>query len=682
MKRIVVTLLLLVFAFPALAQRRPITFEDLAAVRRVGPPALSPDGKWIAYELSTIDLEANRRLSAIYLISAAGGAPRKITEGSAQDENPVWSPDGKTIAYVSNQQGNPKQIYLLEVASGTTRQLSRLLHGASMLKWVPDGSGLVLVSDIYPDCGVVPDCAEKMQEAQEKSPVRANRIDSLLYRHWNSWQAATRTHILFHPLDGPPRDLTPGTFDAPPFSVGARASFDVSPDSTELVYASNTDPDAATSTNSDLFIVPLAGGEPLRITTRTGADDSPAYSPDGRFIAYRSQARPGYESDLWELHLYDRKEETSRRLAENFPYWVDSIRWLPDGKSLIVTALERGKNAMFEVRLRDQKWSRLYAQGSASGVQISPDGRNRLYFQRSSLIRPAEIFSLGWRAEAANQLTRENDPLLAQLTLGEVSEFWTKGADATLIHSLMVKPPGFDPGQKHPGLVLIHGGPQSAFTDSWGYRWNPQLFAARGYVVLMPNPRGSTGYGQSFVEQISRDWAGKVYEDLMNAVEVFGAFPYIDSSRLGAAGGSYGGYMVNWILGHSDRFRALLSHAGIFNLTSFYGATEELWFPEWEFGGAPWDNPEMYERWSPHRFVLQFKTPTLVSHGELDFRVPIGEGLQLFTALQRRGVPSRLLYFPDEGHWILKPLNSRLWYQTVLDWFDSYLKADGTFMPH
>ena len=668
MKQALIAILIAISAAAA-----PITFQDLAAIRRVGVPRLSPDGRWVAYDLSVIDLPANKRSSAVYLIPAAGGTPKKITDGMAQDEEPVWSPDGKTIAYVSNREGGPKQIYLYDVASETSKKLSSLLAGAANLVWAPDGSGLVFTSDIYPDCGVDVDCAEAAEKTAESSLVKARVIDSLLFRHWNAWQAATRSHILFHPLQGEPRDLTPGKFDVPPFSVGGGIDFGISPDSRELAYTSNTDPDSALSTNSDIFLVPLEGGKSRRITTRAGADSLPAYSPDGRWIAYRSQQRAGYESDLWELRLYDRQTGVDRRVAPEFPHGVDSLTWTPDGRAVVVTAEENSRHAIFQIRVADGSWGRLHSQGSSGGIQLSRDG-GRMFFQRSSLSRPPEIYSMSHRGEIANQLTHENDVLFSRLDLGQVSDFWTKGAEAALVQSLMVKPPGFDGSRRYPLLVLIHGGPQGAWSDSWSYRWNAQMFAARGYVVLMPNPRGSTGYGQSFVEEISRDWAGKVYEDFMNAVDVVVAMPFVDGSRTGAAGGSYGGYMINWIMGHTDRFNALLSHAGVFNLVSFYGATEELWFPEWEFGGTPWDNPEFYEKSSPHKFVKAFKTPTLVSHGELDYRVPIGEGFQLFTALQRRGVPSRLLHFPDEGHWVLKPQNSRLWYETVLEWFDRWVR--------
>lgn len=670
MKRIAVVVLTTLLAAAA-AFATPITFEDLAAIKRIGAPHLSPDGKWIAYDMSTIDLAGNARRSGVYLMPSVGGTGKLISDGTKQDEAPVWSPDGKTIAWISNRDGSTKQVYLYDVASGKSRKLTNLRNGAGGVKWAPDGKALVLVSDVYPDCGVAPDCTKSTAEALEKQPTKARVINSLLFRHWNTWQEATRAHIIYYPLTGEPRDLTPGAFDAPPFSLGGGDEFDVSPDGRELVYARDTEARPELSTNSDLFLVPIAGGEAKRITTRTGADTSPSYSPDGKYIAWRSQARAGYESDLWELWLYERATGTTRRLAADFPNWIQSATWAPNSRSIFITAPEKGDNVIYEITL-DGAARKLSNDGSAGHIEVSPDGQT-LYLDWSSLDRPADIYSLR-RGGTLNRLTAHNDALLGRLDLGETSDVYWAGADNAQIQSHFIKPPNFDPSKKYPAIVLIHGGPQGAWSDSWSYRWNPQMFAARGYVVIAPNPRGSSGFGQKFVEEISRDWAGKVYVDLMNGVTWLSSLPYVDANRLGAAGGSYGGYMVNWILGHSDLFKALVSHAGVYNLESMYGVTEELWFPEWEFGGNPWDNPELFQKWSPHRFAKNFNTPTLVVHGELDFRVPIGEGIQLFTTLQRRGVPSRFLYFPDEGHWVLKPQNSKLWHEQVLGWFDRYLK--------
>jgi dipeptidyl aminopeptidase/acylaminoacyl peptidase len=679
MKRFCLALALLALAAAAAAQH-PINFEDLASVHRIGAPQLSPDGRWIAYDVSTPDLAANKSFSGVYVMPAAGGAPKLISDAKHQDNGPAWSPDGRTIAYVSNRDGGAHQVYLYDVATQQSRKVSDLQGGAGSVKWMPDGTAVLVVSDIYPDCGVDPSCIKDKTTAEGARPTKARVLTSLLYRHWKAWQEPTRSHIVYVPLaGGAPRDLTPGAFDAPPFSIGGGDEFDVSPDGKELVYARDTEEHPETSTNSDLFLVPIASPAgaaaiaPKRITTRKGADTSPKYSPDGRWIAWRSQARAGYESDLWELWLYDRVNGQTRRLAPSFDNWIESVAWSPDSKSIFVTAPEKSKVAIYEIGVADGMPRLVWNEASADGVTLARDGRN-IYFSRSSLSHPADIVSLVRGGRTATPLTHENDALFSQLALGAASDVWYTGAAGAQVQALLVKPVNYDASKKYPGLVLIHGGPQGAWSDAWSYRWNPQLFAARGYAVIMPNPRGSTGYGQKFVEEISGDWGGKVYTDIMNGVDQFTAMTYVDGSRLGAAGGSYGGYMVDWILGHSDRFKALVSHAGVYDLESMYGVTEELWFPEWEFKGTPWDNPELYGKWSPNRSVKNFKTPTLVTHGEIDFRVPINQGLELFTALQKRGIPSKMLYFPDEGHWVLKPQNSKLWYSTVGAWFDQYLK--------
>ncbi|MEA2571704.1 MAG: hypothetical protein QOI24_3705 [Acidobacteriota bacterium] len=673
MRKIVLTLVLLVTA-AASAQQHPMSFADLAAVKRIGTPRVSPDGLWVVYDLSTIDLGGNKRTSAIWLVPAARGEARQITDGVKQDESPSWSPDGKSIAYVSNRESDPKQIYVYDIASAKSRRVTSLSGGAGSFKWLPDGSGWLVTSDVYPECGVDPACAKSHADADASKPSGARILTGLLYRHWKSWQDPTRTHVVFAPLapTAAARDLTPGPFNAPPFSVGGGDEFDISPDGKELVYASDTQKNPETSTNSDIFTVALTDGTPKRITTRTGADTAPEYSPDGKYIAWRSQSRSGYESDQFELWLYDRQSGTSSRLAGAFANNVESTTWAPDSRSIFITTAEKGRHPIYEITLKDGATRQVWNDGSADALSISRDGKT-IVFTRSTLETPADVWAMS-RTGAPKKLTTHNDALLQSIAMGATSDLWYTGADNAQVQALLVTPPNYDPAKKYPAIVLIHGGPQGNWAQAWSYRWNPQLFAARGYVVLMPNPRGSTGYGQKFVEEISRDWGGKVYVDLMNGVDKLAALPYVDANRLGAAGGSYGGYMVDWILGHSTRFKALVSHAGVYNLESMYGVTEELWFPEWEFAGNPWDNPELYEKWSPNKFVKNFATPTLVTHGELDFRVPINQGLELFTALQKRGIPSKLVYFPDEGHWILKPQNSKLWYSVVGDWFDQFLK--------
>jgi dipeptidyl aminopeptidase/acylaminoacyl peptidase len=667
-------IVILLFISTAAFAQRGLRFEDLVSLHRIGAPQISPNGQWLAYDVSTPDLAANKSFSGVYLLPSVGGTPKLISDGKHQDNSPVWSSDGLTIAYLSNRDGGAHQVYLYNVAEGTSRKETDLAGGAGAVKWLPDGSGLVVVSDIYPDCGVDPACIKDKTTAEGNAPTKARVLTGLVYRHWKAWQEPTRSHIVYVPFhDGAPRDLTPGAFDAPPFSVGGGDEFDVSPDGKELVFARDTGQHPEVSTNADLFLVPIGGGEPKRITTRTGADTSPHYSPDGRWIAYRSQARAGYESDLWELWLYDRTTGTAHRVGADFNDWIESAQWSPDSKSMFVIAPNQGRDVVYEVSL-DGKFSRIDGYGSTSALAVSPNGQT-LYCARSGLIGPTEIYAVSKRTSAVERLTHENDALLTSIRMGMTHDvFWT-GAEGARVQGHLMTPPGFDQTKKYPAIVLIHGGPQGAWSDAWSYRWNPEIFAARGYVVLMPNPRGSSGFGQKFLEEVSGDWGGKAYVDIMNGVDMLAALPYVDGTRIGAAGGSYGGYMVDWILGHTDRFKALVSHAGVYDLKSEYGVTEELWFPEWEFKGNPWDNPELYQKWSPDNFVKNFKTPTLVTHGELDFRVPINQGLELFTALQRRGIPSKMVYFPDEGHWVLKPQNSKLWYQTVGDWFDQWLKT-------
>jgi len=673
MKRLIVAASMMTLAAVLSAATHPMTFNDMASIRRIGSAQLSPDGQWLVYVGTTADLAANKSRSSLFLVPTAGGVSKPLTDPGHLDQSPMWSPDGKSIAFVSDRGGDTTQIFVVDISSGSIVRTDGLAGGASAIKWVPDGSGLLATSDIYPDCGVDPQCAKSRTDTADASPVKARVIDSLLYRHWKTWQGPTRSHVLFVPLRGKPIDLTPGRFDAPFFSLGGGDEFDISPDGKEVVYTRNTDDQQAISTNSDLFLASIAGGESVRITDRKGADTAPHYSPDGKWIAYLSQGRAGYESDLWELTLFNRATHTSTRTAKDVVNGIASITWAPDSKSIFITTEEKSKGPIDEVSLPSGTVRRIYGEGSSDSVLVSPDGRT-LYFGRSSLTRPTDLFSVSRTGGTATQLTHDNDTLLSTIQMGEVSDIWYTGAENAKIQALMVKPPNFNPNNKYPGLVLIHGGPQGAWGDAWSYRWNPEMFAAAGYVVMMPNPRGSTGYGQKFVEEISGDWGGKAYTDIMNGVDKLAALPYVHPGRLGAAGGSFGGYMIDWILGHTDRFKALVTHDGVYDLESMYGATEELWFPEWEFKGTPWDSPELYQKWSPNRFVKNFKTPTLVVHGELDYRVPVTQGMELFTALQRRGIPSRFLYFPDEGHWVLKPQNSKLWYQTVIGWLDGYLK--------
>jgi dipeptidyl aminopeptidase/acylaminoacyl peptidase len=661
----------------AFAQSKsPMTFDDLMAVKRVGDAQISPDGARVAYVVNNIDKNLNRGKNSIWVVPATGGSPQQLITSDKSDFSPRWSADGKWLAFLSSREGAP-QIFVAGADGSNPRKITNVPEGVSEFIWSPNGKLFAFTTDVYPECQTL-DCVAKRGEAEEKSKVKAVVTDHLLFRHWNEFKRGKRSHLFVASVEGgEPKDLTPGDYDTPPFSLGDPTAFDFSPDSTEIAFARNTDKVEAISTNNDLFLVSVNGGEAKRVTgSNPGSDTTPRYSPDGKYIAYRSQSRNGYESDRFRLMLYDRNAGTSRELSTGFDRWVGELVWAPDSQKIFIGAEDRGREMIAVASLSGTGAIKPIISNTASnGITLSGDGKT-LAFTRSSSTTPAEVFASGADGGGARQLTQTNAALMARIDLNPAEDFEYAGALKAKIHGFVVKPPQFDKTKKYPMILLIHGGPQGAWLDSWSYRWNAQMWAARGYVTVMINPHGSTGYGQAFTEQISGDWGGAVYDDLMKGVDYVVAQGYVDPARLGAAGGSYGGYMINWIMGHTDRFKALVTHAGIFNATSMY-ATEELWFQEWEFKGTPWDNPKLYEKWSPHLFAKNFKTPTLVVVGELDYRVPVGEGLQLFSTLQRKGIPSKLLYFPDEGHWVLKPQNSELWYKTVLDWFDQWLKPSG-----
>ncbi|HXP68855.1 MAG TPA: S9 family peptidase [Candidatus Dormibacteraeota bacterium] len=661
----------------AAQQKRPITFQDLAAMHRLSGPQISPDGKWIAYEAGTPNLEANRVVHDIWLVSAEGGDARQITRGGS-DMRPRWSPDGKWIAFLSSRDGE-QQVYWITLDGGDANRLTSLSGGADTELWSPDGKWIAFFSSVYPDCKDEACNAERKAQS-DKSKVKARIYEHLLYRHWNGWSDGTRSHLFVMPAGGgAARDLTPGAdYDVPPFNLGDPDAIAFSPDSSELCFTANTDPDAALSTNGDLFTVPVAGGAaPKRITTNPANDWGPAYSPDGKWIAYRAQTHPGWESDRWRLRLYDRSKGEPINLTENVDRSIDSFAWSTDGKAIYFATEEKSEMPVFSIAPVSGSTPKLILGDSFNNeIGVSNDGR-ALVFTRTSLTMPAEVFTSDADGKNVRQITHQNEAILAQLDLSPMETFWFAGAGKTQVEGLMVKPPNFDASKKYPMLLLIHGGPQQAWTDAWGYRWNQQMMASPGYVVVMVNPRGSPGYGEKFEADVSRDWGGKVYEDVMKGADAAVAkYPFIDGTRLAAAGGSFGGYMVDWIATHSNRFKCLISHAGSYDMVSMYGATEELWFMDWEFGGPPWSHAELYKKYSPSEYAPalgKYKTPTLVVGGELDFRIPYTQDLEFFTALQRQGVPSKLLLFPDEGHWVLKPQNSQLWYKTFLDWLAKYL---------
>jgi dipeptidyl aminopeptidase/acylaminoacyl peptidase len=642
---------------------------------RIGEPVLSPDGNQVAFTVQTVDLEKNSKPSQIYVIPAQGGSPRQITTEGATNERPRWSPDSKQIYFVSNRSGS-SQVWVMNADGSSARQLGKFAAEAGGIVLSPDGKKIVFLSSVYPECGADDACNQRKIDEDSKSKTKARIYTSLLYRHWTQWQTARRQHLMVMNADGTEvKDLTPGPNDVPPFSLGGQDDYAISPDSNEVAFSMNVDPDPATSTNADIYAVPIAGGEVKKITTAPGADSTPLYSPDGKLLAFRSQARGGYESDRWRLMVLDRATGRTTNLTENLDRWVGSVTWSPDSTRLFFTVEDRGRTGLQMIQASGGGSRNIIAGASSlDDVQFTADGRTMIYTEVSGS-HPTEIYRATSNGGTGVALTHLNDEVLSKAAITPLEDIFADSPDRTRVHAFVVKPPNFSPTRKYPVLFLIHGGPQGSWGESWTYRWNAQVFAGAGYLVVMPNPRGSTGYGQKYIEEISGDWGGKAYDDIMAVVDSVAALPYADAGRMAAAGGSYGGYMVNWMLGHTDRFKAFVTHAGVFDLRSMAGETEELWFVNWEFKGMPWDNPEMYSKWSPSNFVKEFKTPTLVIHGEQDFRVPVSQGMQLFTALKSQKVPSKLILFPDEGHWVLKPQNTVLWYAQFLDWIGQWTKA-------
>ena len=769
MKKFLAITLLLVTSTFAQTVKRPFTFEDMMALKRVGASVPSPDGKWVVFDCIDVDLAANTKISHLWIVPASGpaAAGRRLNPTPNHEERPRFSPDGKRLIWTSKAT-DPTQIWMCDFNSesgalvGKPHQVTSISTGADGAIWSPDGKNIVFVSSVYPDCKDDA-CNRQRDEELKKSKVKAKIFTRLFYRHWNAFTEFKRSHLFVISADAradrsadilsagqagaspaeseapgetpgvptgkmpvlQPRDLTPGDHDVPPFSLGGRDMYAISPDGQELAYTSNIDEVEATSTNNEIFIVAIgvesavlngqspdalrtahATASPKKISTSPGADTTPLYSPDGKYLAWRSQARAGFEADKWRLLVQERQSGKifdptvgTQNESVHWEFSAGSFTWSADSREIFGSYEEAGNAPIFSVSVTENAIERVPPRVSPDiyADDLIFDARtSRLYFTRMSATAPNEInyIDVSHLHEAPHNtsdpvaVTHMNDGILSTIDMQPLEDFWFNGASdpAPLmkppmskkgnVQGFMVKPPGFDPNKKYPLKFLIHGGPQGAWGNEWTYRWNAELFAASGnYVVVMINFHGSTGYGQKFTDSISGDWGGKPYVDLMKGLDyVEKTYPFIDKNREAALGASYGGYMANWLLGHTDRFKCIVSHDGMFNAESAYGMTEELWFPNWEFGGPPWKKRDVYRKWSPHEYAQNFKTPTLVVHGQNDYRLDVSQGFDLFTTLQILKVPSKMLYFPDEGHWVLKPQNSRLWYKMVNDWVDQWCK--------
>jgi len=725
--------------------KRPMTFEDMMHMKRLGGTSVSADGKWLGYSVTTVDLDQNAKRAELWVQAIAGpnpgaDAPVKVAVAQPGDGGIEFAPDGKRVLFTSSREGG-QQVWTadFDAASGATsnaKKLTAISTEADNAKWSPDGKSVVFTSAVYPDCAAITfadgktgdQCNADRDKAKADSKVKAQIFTHLMYRHWNHFTGDKRSHLFLVEVEsGKVHDLTPNdTHDVPtdyptdPLGCGCA----ISPDSKEIAFVKKDVPEEAVSTNADIFTLDLtsADAKPVKVSTALGGDMNPAYSPDGKWLAWRSQARAGYEGDKFRLALFDRGAKTIKYLLPKFDNWVDEFVWAPGSTNIYFVSAAKGEAPIYSESINSFEAVIVLIDGQTAGEfsdlhPLPSSMKDPLIATRMTVSSPPEAVVLKFtaaskvtvdgsgrptgRAEFRGlgqiPVTHLNDALLARLDLPKMESFWFTAADGTKEQGFIIRPPGLDASKKYPVKFLIHGGPQGAWGDAWSYRWNAELFAANGYVVVMINPGGSTGYGQAFVDRVNGDWGGKPFTDLMSGLDYAEQhYPFIDKNRECALGASYGGYMANWVLGHTNRFKCIVSHDGMFDPESAYGTTEELWFNEWEFKGKPWDyyngvptdrsssagrgkpdaeNP--YRKWSPMMSAKNFKTPTLVVHGQLDFRLDVSEGYQLFTTLQRMGVPSKMLYFPDEGHWVLKPQNSQLWWKTVNGWVDEYTGNKG-----
>ncbi len=685
------------------SQKRALTVDDMFRFERTGDPNISPDGKHIVYTLGQVDLDKNRVLTHLWLAATDEKTPpRQLTAAPQSDRHPRFSPDGSTILFESTRSGN-NQLWTIALAGGEARRLTDVSTDASEGTWSRDGKHIAFVSAVWPEFSsktfADSDALNKKRlDEVANNPVKAKVFTRLFFRHWDEYVDDKRRHLFVVDVNpegqalGSPRDVTPGDRDAAPTSstFSSGTDFTFSPDGQYLLFTAVPEKDEAWSTNHDICRVPIDRGtgkwETLTADNRA-ADGGPQFSPDGKWLAYRAQRRPGFEADRWELTVVPTNPDGSwagkpRGLAKDWDRSVDVFAWGADGKRLYCHADQNASVPIFAISVDNGQVDKIVAGGMSGSMSISKDGT--LAFTKTALDHPAEVYWLR-PGQAEPSRTRHNQALLENLSRPRPESVTVNGAGDVPMQMWVLKPPGFDAKKKWPLVYLVHGGPQGAWEDGWSNRWNPSLWAAQGYVVALPNPRGSTGFGQKYVDAISGDWGGKVYEDLMAGVAYLEKQPYIDTDRMAAAGASFGGYMMNWFAVNTGKFKTLITHCGVWNFDSMYAVTEELWFDEWEHGGLPWGKDRhSYDKFSPHRLagnLGKFKTPMLVIHNDLDFRVPVSEGLQLFTTLKRQQIPARFINFPDEGHWVLKPRNSRFWHEEVFAWLKQHVPPGGRGKP-
>ncbi len=672
--RIILTFLLLagtVFA----QQTHPFSIHDMLAMQRIGDPQVSPDGKQVAFTLRSTDLEANKGRSDIWLVNVDGSGLTQLTTDPANDVNPRWLPDGSGIVFLSSRSGS-YQVWRM-TPDGTPQQVTDLPLSVGNLVVAPDGKTIAFSMSVFPDCETI-DCTVQRLEEIKQRKATGMIFDKLFIRHWDTWKDGRRSHMFTMPLaGGDPLDVMDNMdADSPSMPFGGPEEIAFTPDSKSLVFtARDAGREEAWSVDFDLYVVPVDGSEAPRCITEANKawDTQPVFSPDGSTLAYLAMERPGFEADRLRIVLRDWNSGKERVLTQDWDRSASAIVWSADGKTIYTNADNLGQKSLFAIDVATGTVEIVQEKGTVRSPSVAGD---KLVFGMDHLRSPVELYSINPDGSGLKAITAINAGRVAAARMGEPEQFTFKGWNDETVYAYIVKPADFDPSKKYPVAFLIHGGPQGSFGNDFHYRWNPQAYAGAGYAAVMVDFHGSVGYGQDFTDSIREDWGGKPLVDLQKGLAAaLERYPWMDGERVGALGASYGGYMINWIAGNwPDRFKCLVNHDGNLDERMAYFDTEELWFPEWEHGGTPWENPEGYEKHNPVNFVKNWKTPMLVIHGALDFRVVETQGMSTFTALQRKGIPSKFLYFPDENHWVLKPHNSIQWHDTVIGWLDQWVK--------
>jgi dipeptidyl aminopeptidase/acylaminoacyl peptidase len=681
---------------------QPFTVRDLVRLERISEIASSPDGKRVLYTLRTTDMEANKGRTGIWLVDARtrtlrGAEPLRLTDIAANSNAAEWSADGRYIYFLSNR-GGSNQVWRMAAGGGSPHGAPRIVApgmdapGADALQVTnlpldvgsfrvsPKGDRILLSVEVFLDCADLA-CTRQRLDAAAHSAASGALYSELFVRHWDAWSDGRRSQLFAMTLDdvarGSPVNLSAGIGDVPSKPFGGREDYAFSPDGAQVAFSVRATAGEPWSTNFDIYEVAAEGGTPRNLTADNPAwDAQPAFSPDGTQLAYMAMERPGFEADRFHLVLLNLKSGVKRALTQHWDRSIASFSWSRNGKSLFATTDHLGQRPLWAIDAATGRASAITGAGEVEGFSV---GSQKVFYAFSNLSNPADLFAVGFAGGEARQLTHVNQAALAQRKFADFEQYNFDGANGDNVFGYVVKPPDFKRDQKYPVAFLVHGGPQGSFANSWNWRWNAQAFAGAGYGVVMIDFHGSTGYGQAFTDSISGDWGGKPLEDLkLGLAAALKKYPWLDGDQVCALGGSYGGYMMNWVAGQwPDRFKCLVSHDGIFDNRSMYYSTEELWFPEWENGGPEYRNPAAYAKHNPVDFVGQWKTPTLVIHGQLDYRVPISQGIAVFTALQRLGVPSEFLYFPNENHWVLKPADSIQWYDTVLAWMNRWTRPQA-----